>query len=470
MQSSLNESARTLNAAIATDVAVMRQAANASAVGDPDRALCDRLTAALNGRDGGTRLFALFGPASSPVCNSPGFAPRRPSTLGPDSRTRAMISGDTVEIVVSVDRGGATVLAHYSADALGAIAKPALSIPYSLALASDASVLNLRRSGRLPVQSDTMTAPVGSLGMSLTLSVPKTRLTATTLLLTFLPLLMWASAALIGFLVVERLLILPLRTLRFAVASHLPGTVFRPPSLRTPAREIRELGETFALFGEQIGKHEIQLATALADQTRATREVHHRVKNNLQVIASLISLHARGAQSPDAASAYAAIQRRVDALSIVHRNHYAELDSLAGIDILGLLGELASALRASAAVESAAPAITIAAPRLGVSQDCAVAISFLLTELVELSTSLDPAASIAITVQPPVVAQKARLSLTSNALKDTPRMRDRLAGRYARVIEGLSRQLRSGIVHDFETGRISIDFAVIDREAKILEK
>ncbi len=278
-------------------------------------------------------------------------------------------------------------------------------------------------------------------------------------ILTYLPLLMWASAALIGFFVVDRLLIRPLRDLQKAVASYIPGAPFHKPATRTPAREIQELGDTFAQFGDQISLHEANMAAALAQQTRATREVHHRVKNNLQVIASLISLHARSDQAPDAVIAYAAIQRRVDALSIVHRNHYAELESGVGIDIKALLGELATNLRASAA--GAAPAISISAARLGVSQDSAVAIAFLLTELVELSMMIDPAAPICIVVDTGTVADKARLTLTSAALIATPAMKIRLSGRYARVIEGLSRQLRAPLSHDEQTGCLAIDFTVI---------
>jgi two-component system, sensor histidine kinase PdtaS len=247
------------------------------------------------------------------------------------------------------------------------------------------------------------------------------------------------------------------------VASHVPGTPFRMPPMRTPSFEIRELGETFAQFGDEISQHEARMAAALADQTKATREVHHRVKNNLQVIASLISLHARGEHTPEAAIAYAAIQRRVDALSIVHRNHYAELDAGDGIDIKELLGELAANLRAGAGPAATAPAISITAPHVGVSQDGAVAIAFLLTELVELSFSIDPTAPITLAIDHSDTAGKARLALTSSALIATPAMREKLAGRYARVIEGLARQLRAPLAHDEKTGSYAIDFAIVAR-------
>jgi two-component system, sensor histidine kinase PdtaS len=78
------------------------------------------------------------------------------------------------------------------------------------------------------------------------------------------------------------------------------------------------------------------------------REVHHRVKNNLQVVASLLNLHARGAKTEDASAAYASIQRRVDALAVVHRNHYAELEENRGVALKPLISELGANLRANA--------------------------------------------------------------------------------------------------------------------------
>ena len=72
------------------------------------------------------------------------------------------------------------------------------------------------------------------------------------------------------------------------------------------------------------------MAEALEGQRRLVREVHHRVKNNLQVVASLLNIHGRSADSPRPGPLMSAIGRRVDALSVVHRNHFAEIEENAG--------------------------------------------------------------------------------------------------------------------------------------------
>ncbi len=461
----LTESTRKLSAELAGDVSAMRRAANAIAAADAPDDVCARLSAIFAAHVGRVSQYAVFGAASAPLCATPGFAPPRPSTINPDSQPDAILNSETLDVRVPAARGTAVVFVRYPAATLAGFSQPStLAVPYATTLSNERSNLPLRTPKRaLSLGYETVSSPVGLLGLSLSIAAADVPFGTTEALLTFLPLLMWASAALIGFLVVDRLLIRPLRSLRLAVAGHVPGTKFSLPPVRTPAREIRELGETFAKFGDEISLHEAKMAAALADQTKATREVHHRVKNNLQVIASLISLHARGAQSPDAVTAYAAIQRRVDALSIVHRNHYAELDSGGGIDIKGLLGELAANLRAVAAADATAAAISVDSPRFGVSQDNAVAIAFLVTELVELSITVDPAASIAITITDGDVSEKAHLTLASSALIATPAMTERLAGRYARVLEGLSRQLREPMTHDEALGAFDIDFAILRR-------
>src|SRR3982751_2423660 len=90
------------------------------------------------------------------------------------------------------------------------------------------------------------------------------------------------------------------------------------------------------------------MTSALEGQRRLVREVHHRVKNNLQVVASLLNIHGRSADTSEARAAYAGISRRVGALSIVHRNHFAEMEENRGIALRPLVSELAAELRATA--------------------------------------------------------------------------------------------------------------------------
>ena len=97
------------------------------------------------------------------------------------------------------------------------------------------------------------------------------------------------------------------------------------------------------------------------------------------------------------------------------------------------------------------------------SQDVAVAVAFLVTETVELAMSCDPAAQIRIVVRAADPPDRATLRVVSRALVETDELRDLVRARYARVMEGLSRQLRSKLHHDPLAGAYEISFAVFGR-------
>jgi hypothetical protein len=252
--------------------------------------------------------------------------------------------------------------------------------------------------------------------------------------------------------------------LRTRVANFVPGEEIDPGTMQAlPAQEIRELGETFRAISRTVAEHEAGLAEGLVRQTKLTREVHHRVKNNLQVISSLINFHARAARSVEATQAYASIQRRVDALAVVHRNHFAELEENRGLSLRSVLGELAANIRATAP-EDAPIAIQLdIAPYLA-NQDVAIAIAFLLTEIIELAMTVNPTANMRISIAAADVADRAVLRINSPALVDNDRMRALVAERYGRVIEGLSRQLRSKLHYDPMVGAYEIAVAVTGRD------
>ena len=56
----------------------------------------------------------------------------------------------------------------------------------------------------------------------------------------------------------------------------------------------------------------------LLSKDATIREIHHRVKNNLQTIASLLRLQGRRLSSPEAREALAESERRIRSIAIVH--------------------------------------------------------------------------------------------------------------------------------------------------------
>ena len=362
---------------------------------------------------------------------------------------------------------GASATAFYPADTLNTVARPNGFVPeYGLELIKDNDRLALRQlAGSGPLdRRDTVRSDLEVDGLALTMSMPGTPIMSPLILTTVLLVLMWIAAAAITWFVVDVLLIRPLRRLRASVGSYQPGEVIDFKHIGSmPAEEIRELGATFRQITQTVQAHEADLAEGLLRQTRLTREVHHRVKNNLQVIASLINFHARGAKSAEASDAYAPIQRRVDALAVVHRHHYAEMEENRGLELRSVIGELAANIRATAPESSASLGITLEVEPLLVNQDVATAVAFLLTEIIELAMNCMAGAQIRISIKHGPEEDRATLRVVSPALVEGAELERLLESRYGRVLGGLARQLRTKLHHDPLTGAYEASIAVTGR-------
>ena len=98
-----------------------------------------------------------------------------------------------------------------------------------------------------------------------------------------------------------------------------------------------------AHFEREVGKRTRELTDALAAKTMLVHEVDHRVKNNLQMIASLMAMQTRAITDPPARAAMEAMLARVEALGTVHRRLYQSND-VARFDLAEFARDLANDL------------------------------------------------------------------------------------------------------------------------------
>ena len=384
-----------------------------------------------------------------------------------DGTAAAIIPGRGVALTISGRSGKSHASMYFPTAFLTDISRPSGFVrDFGTALTDGDQRLTLRKlDGPTLSRRDELSIPIGLDELHLEMTTPSTPITSAMLIAMLLPIVMWIAAVGIGWFVVDRLLIRPLRQLQRSVGSYRPGAAFDPIAIGSvPAEEFRELGESFRGLNATLQAHEADLAEGLVRQTKLTREVHHRVKNNLQVIASLINFHARSAASADVAGAYATIQRRVDALAVVHRNHFAELEINRGLSLRSVIGELAANIRATAPDRSSQLGITLELEPFLVSQDTAVAVAFLITEMVELAMSVQPNAQIRLSLAAADTEERAVLRINCPALIEGDTLRTLLIERYGRVMEGLSRQLRSKLHHDPLVGAYEITIAVLGRD------
>jgi two-component system, sensor histidine kinase PdtaS len=85
------------------------------------------------------------------------------------------------------------------------------------------------------------------------------------------------------------------------------------------------------------------LRSALEEKEILLREVHHRVKNNLQVVSSLLSLQARAAPQPEVQRAVEECQNRILSMAVIHEQLYQSPD-FADVDFPEYIRQLAHRL------------------------------------------------------------------------------------------------------------------------------
>ncbi len=419
-----------------------------------------------------TVRYALFAEDGSLRCASAGFTPAIEGARARRSGTIARLQSDGAALNLFVFGSGGDLegVAEYGREALSDLTYiPGTSRDFNLDLSDGRRRMVLRSdfkggAWRERVQA-TQSVAGGQLRLSILLSaIP---ITWSDLLLILLPVLMWGFATLIGWAILNRLVLRPLARMERAVAAYRPGDrELALPRVATPAREIRELGEAFDRAVRTLAHHEAELEAAVERQTKLVREVHHRVKNNLQVVASLLNIHSRGSPNEQVAAAYASIQRRVDALAVVHRNHFAELEENRGVALKPLISELAANLRATAPASALGMSIRLALEPYYVTQDVAVSIAFLITEIAEYAMLCGAGAvSIALTGEG-AAAGTAQLAIELDSLRPEAACQTILSERFERIVTGLSRQLRSTIDRDLEAGRYTLAVAVVDKADK----
>ncbi len=101
-----------------------------------------------------------------------------------------------------------------------------------------------------------------------------------------------------------------------------------------------------ARHSESRRKAEDALRLALKEKQALLQEIHHRVKNNLQVVSSLLQLQMNEIRDPQMAGVFRESQLRIRCMALIHEKLYHS-ESLARIDLADYLRSLANLLFAS---------------------------------------------------------------------------------------------------------------------------
>lgn len=156
------------------------------------------------------------------------------------------------------------------------------------------------------------------------------------------PLTMWITSLIVAYAAVDRLVIRHVRELRGQMRRFALGRRDSPPDvLKDAPAEIADVSQTFHNLARILIRDEAELEASLQEKTVLLKEIHHRVKNNLQLIASIMNMQIRQVQEPGARRVLKSVQDRVASLATIHRNLY-QAETLSAVQADKLLGDIVS--------------------------------------------------------------------------------------------------------------------------------
>ncbi|MEN6610231.1 MAG: PAS domain S-box protein [Methanoregulaceae archaeon] len=117
---------------------------------------------------------------------------------------------------------------------------------------------------------------------------------------------------------------------RFSVVIGENGRVTKTYGVNQDISEWKAIEEQLKRFNEELEMKVLEragaLQQALEEKTVLLQEIHHRVKNNLQIIVSLIRLQQRKVSDPSARNALRDSESRVRSMALVHEKLYRSED------------------------------------------------------------------------------------------------------------------------------------------------
>lgn len=194
------------------------------------------------------------------------------------------------------------------------------------------------------------------------------------------PVLMWLAGISVAILGLQQLVIRHLSALRRAMRRYALGEREDPRlELVNPPREFEEAQQSFNRMVVILSEAERRRELDLEEKTILLREVHHRVKNNLQLVASIMNMQSRGAQTPEARRMLSQLQRRVRGLATIHRSMNTNPD-VTTVDSRDLMQALISEIGSMNAGTGQDISIETDLAPVPLTQDQGVTLSMLVSE------------------------------------------------------------------------------------------
>jgi two-component sensor histidine kinase len=202
------------------------------------------------------------------------------------------------------------------------------------------------------------------------------------------PILLWLAAVGAAWYAIELFVARPLFLVERLARAYARGeeSELDEEMLRTAPLELRNLRRTLAAMAKTLRGREARITEALQEERVLLREVHHRVKNNLQMVASILSIQARSADDEAEARGLARAKDRVQMLALAHARIYAS-GEVRDIALDQLAGDVARGLIAGRGAAAAHLRLEMTLDPVRADVDRAVAFAFMIGE--SISNAID---------------------------------------------------------------------------------
>lgn len=130
-----------------------------------------------------------------------------------------------------------------------------------------------------------------------------------------------------------------------------------------------------------LGKQKEIIEQSLSEKEILLREIHHRVKNNLQVVSSLLSIQSRGIVDKKALEAVNESRNRVKSMALIHQDLYRE-ENLTNIDVKSYIVKLSESLFNSYKIDENQISFTTDIDDIALDVDTIIPLGLILNELI----------------------------------------------------------------------------------------
>lgn len=260
------------------------------------------------------------------------------------------------------------------------------------------------------------------------------------------PFLAWVFGFLAIWVATDQLILTHLRKMRASLLMFGRGDIDRRiGSLNNPPQSILELARSFDLMADRISSREQELADMVGQKDVLLREIHHRVKNNLQIIISLLNMQERKLDDDEAALAIRETRHRINAIALVHRGLYESAD-LRYIPMDVFIERLVREVSVAYAAGEQNITLSSTVNCIPLEADTAIPVALFIVEAVTnaIKHGLSIGGEICVGIQQ--TGQTIRVSVSDDGPGFDPGGAE--PGTGTRLIQGFARQLSGSIAHE----------------------